>query len=148
MIEKGNTAIVADAIVEQTGADSFEILPKNDNYPTTYNELTDVAKEEQNQNARPEIKDILQNFEQYDTIYLGYPIWWGDLPMICYTFLESYDFSGKTIIPFCTHAGSGNAGTQSKIQSAVPKATVKDVLAITGTDTQNNSDSVKTSVKE
>ena len=68
-------------------ADSFEILPKNDNYPMTYKELTDVAKEEQNQNARPEIKDTLQNFEQYDTIYLGYPIWWGDLPMICYTFL-------------------------------------------------------------
>ena len=148
VIEKGNTAIVADAIVEQTGADSFEILPKNDNYPTTYNELTDVAKEEQNQNARPEIKDTLQNFEQYDTIYLGYPIWWGDLPMICYTFLESYDFSGKTIIPFCTHAGSGNAGTQSKIQSAAPNATVKDVLAIAGTDTQNNPDSVKTAVSE
>ena len=148
VIEKGNTAIVADAIVEQTGADSFEILPKNDNYPTTYNELTDVAKEEQNQNARPEIKDTLQNFEQYDTIYLGYPIWWGDLPMICYTFLESYDFSGKTIIPFCTHAGSGNAGTQSKIQSAAPNATVKDVLAIAGTDTQNNPDSVKTAVTE
>lgn len=148
VIEKGNTAIVADAIVEQTGADSFEILPKNDNYPTTYNELTDVAKEEQNQNARPEIKDTLQNFEQYDTIYLGYPIWWGDLPMICYTFLESYDFSGKTIIPFCTHAGSGNAGTQSKIQFAAPNATVKDVLAIAGTDTQNNPDSVKTAVSE
>ena len=148
VIEKGNTAIVADAIVEQTGADSFEILPKNDNYPTTYNELTDVAKEEQNQNARPEIKDTLQNFEQYDTIYLGYPIWWGDLPMICYTFLESYDFSGKTIIPFCTHAGSGNAGTQSKIQSAAPNATVKDVLAIAGTDTQNNPDGVKTAVSE
>ena len=148
VIEKGNTAIVADAIVEQTGADSFEILPKNDNYPTTYNELTDVAKEEQNQNARPEIKDTLQNFEQYDTIYLGYPIWWGDLPMICYTFLESYDFSGKTIIPFCTHAGSGNAGTQSKIQSAAPNATVKDVLAIAGTDTQNNPDSVKTAVSD
>jgi flavodoxin len=90
----------------------------------------------------------LQNFEQYDTIYLGYPIWRGDLPMICYTFLESYDFSGKTIIPFCINAGSGNAGTQSKIQSAVPKATVRDVLAITGTDTQNNPDSVKTAVKE
>ena len=87
VIEKGNTAIVADMIVEQTGADSFEILPKNDNYPMTYKELTDVAKEEQNQNARPEIKDTLQNFDQYDTIYLGYPIWWGDLPMICYTFL-------------------------------------------------------------
>ncbi len=148
VIEKGNTAIVADMIAEQTGADSFEILPKNDNYPMTYKELTDIAKEEQNQNARPKIKDTVQNFEQYDTVYLGYPIWWGDLPMICYTFLESYDFSGKTIIPFCTHAGSGNAGTQSKIQSAVPSATVKEVLAITGTDTQNNPDSVKANVTD
>lgn len=148
VIEKGNTAIVADMIVEQTGSDSFEILPKSDNYPMTYKELTDVAKKEQNQNARPEIKDTVQNFEQYDTIYLGYPIWWGDLPMICYTFLESYDFSGKTIIPFCTHAGSGSAGTQSKIQSAVPIATVKEVLAIAGTDTQNNPDSVKTAVSK
>ncbi len=148
VIEKGNTAIVAEMIVEQTGADSFEILPKNDNYPMTYKELTDVAKEEQNQNARPEIKDTVPNFDQYDTVYLGYPIWWGDLPMICYTFLESYDFSGKTIIPFCTHAGSGNAGTQSKIQSAAPNATVKDVLAIAGTDTQNNPDSVKATVTD
>lgn len=148
VIEKGNTAIVADMIVEQTGADNFEILPKSDNYPMTYKELTDVAKEEQNQNARPEIKDTVQDFDKYDTIYLGYPIWWGDLPMICYTFLESYDFSGKTIIPFCTHAGSGNAGTQSKIQSAVPKATVKEVLAITGTDTQNNQGSVKSSITD
>ena len=141
VIEKGNTAIVADMIVEQTGADSFEILPKADNYPMTYKELTDVAKEEQNQNARPEIKDTIQDFDQYDTVYLGYPIWWGDLPMICYTF-------GKTIIPFCTHAGSGNAGTQSKIQSAVPKATVKEVLAITGTDTQNNQGSVNATVTD
>ena len=146
VIEKGNTAIVADMIVEQTGADGFEITPKEDNYPTTYSELTDYAKEEQNNNARPEIASTIENFDSYDTIYLGYPIWWGDLPMICYTFLESYDFSGKTIIPFCTHAGSGNAGTQSKIQSAVPNAEVKEVLAITGTDAQNNQDSVKSQV--
>ena len=148
VIEKGNTAIVADMIAEQTNADSFEILPKKDNYPTTYKELTDVAKEEQNNNARPEIKDSISNFDQYDTVYLGYPIWWGDLPMICYTFLESYDFSGKTIVPFCTHAGSGDAGTQSKIQSAAPNATVKEVLAITGTDAQNERDSVKSKVTE
>lgn len=146
VIEKGNTAIVADMIVEQTGADSFEIKPKEDNYPTTYSELTDYAKEEQNNNARPEIKDTVKNFDSYDTIYLGYPIWWGDLPMICYTFLESYDFSGKTIIPFCTHAGSGNAGTQSKIQSAVPNAEVKEVLAVTGSDAQNDQNSVKSQV--
>ena len=148
VIEKGNTAIVADMIAEQTGADSFEILPKEDNYPTTYKELTDVAKEEQNNNARPETKDTIVNFDKYDTIYLGYPIWWGDLPMICYTFLESYDFSGKTIIPFCTHAGSVNAGTQSKIQSAAPNATVKEVLAIAGTDAQNDPESVKSIVTE
>ena len=148
VIDKGNTAIVADMIIEQTGADSFEILPKVDNYPTTYKELTDVAKEEQNQNARPEIASTVASFDSYDTIYLGYPIWWGDLPMICYTFLESYDFNGKTIIPFCTHAGSGNAGTQSKIQSAAPNADVKDVLAITGADTQNDPESVKSTVTE
>ena len=146
VIDKGNTAIVADMIIEQTGADSFEITPKEDNYPMTYSELTDYAKEEQNNNARPEIASTIENFDSYDTIYLGYPIWWGDLPMICYTFLESYDFSGKTIIPFCTHAGSGNAGTQSKIQSAVPNAEVKEVLAIAGIDTQNDKDSVKSQV--
>lgn len=148
VIEKGNTAIVADMIAEQTGADNFEILPKEDNYPMTYDALTDYAKQEQNDNARPEIKDTVKNFDSYDTIYLGYPIWWGDLPMICYTFLESYDFSGKTIIPFCTHAGSGNAGTQSKIQFAVPNAEVKEVLAIVGADAQNDPDSVKTQVTE
>ena len=148
VIEKGNTAIVADMIVGQTGADSFEILPKEDNYPMTYKELTDVAKEEQNNLARPEIKDTVTNFGQYDTVYFGYPIWWGNLPMICYTFLESYDFSGKTIIPFCTHAGSGNAGTQSKIRSAAPNATVKEVLAIAGADAQNNHGSVKSKVTE
>ena len=146
VIDKGNTAIVADMIIEQTGADSFEITPKEDNYPMTYNELTDYAKEEQNNNARPEIASTVENFDSYDTIYLGYPIWWGDLPMICYTFLESYDFSDKTIIPFCTHAGSGNAGTQSKIQSAAPNADVKEVLAIAGTDAQNDQDSVKSQV--
>ena len=146
VIDKGNTAIVADMIIEQTGADSFEITPKEDNYPMTYNELTDYAKEEQNNNARPETASTIENFDSYDTVYLGYPIWWGDLPMICYTFLESYDFSGKTIIPFCTHAGSGNAGTQSKIQAAAPNADVKEVLAIAGTDTQNDQDSVKSQV--
>ena len=148
VIEKGNTAIVADMIVELTGADSYEILPKSDVYPTTYTELTDVAKEEQNQNARPEIASAVENLDRYDTIYLGYPIWWGDLPMICYTFLESYDFSGKTIIPFCTHAGSGNAGTQSKIQSAAANADVKEVLAIAGTDAQNAPESVRAAVTE
>ena len=143
VIEKGNTAIVADMIAEQTGADTFEIKPKVDNYNVSYSELTDIARDEMNSNARPEIASAVENFDSYDTVYFGYPIWWGDLPMISYTFLESYDFSGKTIIPFCTHAGSGDAGTQSKIQSAVPDAEVKEVFAVAGTDAQNNQDSVK-----
>lgn len=148
VIEKGNTAIVADMIADLTGADTFEIKPKEDNYPTTYDELTEYAKEEQNKNERPEIASTVENFDSYSTIYLGYPIWWNDLPMICYTFLESYDFSGKTIIPFCTHEGSGHSGTQDKIKSAVPNATVKDILVIQGRDTQNDPDSVKTKVTE
>lgn len=148
VIDKGNTAIAADMIIEQTGADSFEIVPTVDDYPMTYDALTDYAKEEQNTGARPQIASTIENFDSYDTVYLGYPIWWGDLPMICYTFLESYDFTGKTIVPFCTHAGSGNAGTQSKIQAAVPNAEVKEVLAIPGIDAQNDPDSVKQAVSD
>ena len=148
VIEKGNTAIIADMIAEIKGADTFEIKPKTDTYPTTYKELTDVAKEEQNQNARPEIASRIENFDSYDTVYLGYPIWWNDLPMICYTFLESYDFSGKTIVPFCTHEGSSDAGTQDKIQKAVPNAKVKTILAVKGADAQNSPDSVKQTVTD
>lgn len=148
VIEKGNTKIVAEMIAEKVGADTFEIVPKTDNYPMTFDALCDVAKEEQNNNARPEIKDTVNDFDTYDTIYLGYPIWWADLPMICYTFLESYDYNGKTIIPFCTHEGSSDANTQKKIQSAVPNATVKEVLAIRGQDAQNNQDEVKKQIED
>ena len=148
VIEKGNTKIVAEMIAEKVGADTFEIVPKNDNYPMTFDALCDVAKEEQNNNARPEIKDTVKDFDSYDTIYLGYPIWWADLPMICYTFLESYDFNGKTIVPFCTHEGSADANTQKKIQTAVPKATVKEVLAVRGQDAQNDQDSVKKQIED
>ncbi len=148
VIEKGNTKIVAEMIAEKVGADTFEIVPKNDNYPMTFDALCDVAKEEQNNNARPEIKDTVKDFDSYDKIYLGYPIWWADLPMICYTFLESYDFGGKTIVPFCTHEGSADANTQKKIQTAVPKAEVKSVLAIRGQDAQNDKDSVKKQIED
>lgn len=148
VVEKGNTAVIADMIIDATGADKFEILPKEDNYPKTYYELTEVAKEEQNNNARPELASRIENFDKCDTVFLGYPIWWGDLPMIVYTFLESYDFDGKTVIPFCTHAGSGLSGTVINIKKALPNAYVKDGLAIAGTDAQNNKDEVKRSVGE
>lgn len=145
VIDKGNTSIIADMIVEETGADVFEIQPKNP-YPDIYDDCTDVAKQEQNDNARPEFIGGVENMEQYDTVFVGYPIWWGDLPMVVYSFLERYDFSGKTVIPFCTHEGSGLSGTNSSIESACSGATVLDGLAIRGSVAQNKQDEAKNDV--
>ena len=145
VIEKGNTHIIADMIAEETGADMFEIQPKNP-YPTTYNECTDVAKKEQNENARPKYIGSVDNMEQYDTVFIGYPIWWGDLPMVVYSFLESYDFSGKIVIPFCTHEGSGLSGTARNVANACPGATVLDGLAIRGSTAQNKQSDAKSDV--
>lgn len=88
MIDKGNTAIVADMIIEQTGADAFEILPQEDYYPYTYDKLTDVAKKELNDKARPAYAGEVPDLSQYSTIFIGAPVWWGDWPMILYTFLK------------------------------------------------------------
>lgn len=144
-IEKGNTHIIADMIVEEVGADSFEIV-RITPYPKEYKACTDEAKAEQNTNARPELTAEVNNFSDYDTVFLGYPNWWGDMPMPVYTFLESYDFSGKTVIPFCTHAGSGLSGTVETLKSKLGNATVLDGLAIAGTTAQNNQDEAKQSV--
>ena len=114
VITKGNTAIVADAIAEITGGDKFEIKTVKP-YPHDYRETTDIAKKEQQDNARPEIVGKPANLKDYDTVFLGYPIWWSDLPMAVYTFLENNDFNGKTIIPFCTSAGSYMTGKESRI---------------------------------
>ena len=109
-VEVGNTAMVASYIKEYLKADSFEIVPV-DKYPDNYDECTKLASKEKEDNARPKIADKIDNFDSYKTVFVGYPIWWGDLPMIMYTFLEEYDFDGKTVIPFNTHEGSGDAGT-------------------------------------
>ena len=148
VIDEGNTAIVAKMIAETTGADTFEILPTDDHYPMTYDELTDVAKREQNENARPSYAGEVPDLSQYSTIFIGAPVWWGDWPMICYTFFENEELSGKTIYPFSTHAGSGLSGFDRKLSSAVPDATVGEGLAIAGTDCQNNKDSVRSKVND
>jgi len=148
VIDKGNTAIVAEMIAEETGADTFEILPANDTYPMTYEELTDVAKQELNDNARPEIAGTLPDISSYDTIFIGAPVWWGDWPMICYTYFEANDFTGKNLAPFSTHAGSGLSGFDSKLAKAAPGATVLEGLAIAGTDAQNDQDSVRNKVQD
>ena len=137
-IEKGNTEIVAEIIESATHADMFEIKPVKA-YPANYQECTEIAKTEQQENARPEIIGKVENFADYDVIFLGYPIWWGDLPMAVYTFLESYDFTGKKIVPFCTHEGSGLGGTEKNIADTT-KAEVLQGLAIKGTVAHNDKD--------
>ena len=150
VIDKGNTAIVAEMIAEETGADTFEILPQEDYYPYTYKELTDVAKQEQNDNARPAYAGEVPDLSQYSTIFIGAPVWWGDWPMIMYTFFENNKegLAGKTLIPFSTHEGSGLSGFDKKLSSACPDATILDGLAIRGNDCQNDQDSVREDVSE
>ncbi|MBR3310741.1 MAG: flavodoxin [Solobacterium sp.] len=142
VVEKGNTRIAAEYIAEKTGADVFEIIPVVP-YPENYNETLAIAQEEKDNQARPEIKNVVVNWESYETIILGYPIWHGDLPIIVYTFLESYDFTGKTVYPFNTHGGSGLAGTPDKIRAVIPGADVRDGLALTGKTVQNDFGSVQ-----
>lgn len=119
----GNTQYVAQLIQEMTGADIFRILPQKA-YPTDHRTLVDLAEKEQKQEARPAIAGKIENLAAYDTIFIGYPNWWGDMPMILYTFLEQYDLSGKTIIPFCTHGGSGFSRTIRTIHDKQSGATV------------------------
>lgn len=136
-ITKGNTAIVAEYIAQKTGADTFEVKPATP-YPDEYEACTEIAKQELESNARPAFAANVDNLAQYDTIFLGYPIWWGAVPRVMMTFLEANDFSGKTIIPFCTHGGSGLAGTEREIADACPNAKVLSGLAIVGKTAQND----------
>ncbi len=139
-VEVGNTQIVAEYIAGQVGADSFHIETVTP-YPADYDECCDVAKQELADNARPEISGSVENMDNYDIVFLGYPIWWGDMPMAVYTFMESYDFSDKVVIPFNTHEGSGESGTYSAISSALPNAQVLDGISIQGKTAQEfNSD--------
>ena len=136
-ITKGNTEIVAEYIAQKIGADIFEIKPAQP-YPDAYEPCTELAKQELESNARPALEKNIDSLAQYDTIFIGYPIWWSALPRVVVTFLEANDFSGKTIIPFCTHGGSGLAGTEREIKDACPNAKVLDGLAVVGKTAQEN----------
>ena len=150
VIDKGNTAIAAEMIAEQTGADTFELLPEEDYYPYTYNELTDVAKIELNENARPPYAGEVPDLSKHDTIFIGAPVWWGDWPMIMYTFFENNAdaLAGKNLIPFSTHEGSGLSGFDRKLESACPNSQVLEGLAIRGNDCQNKQDNVRSTVND
>lgn len=125
----GNTGVVADMIAQATGADLFSIRTV-EQYPDTYDATIDQGQQEQSEGARPELATHLENLDSYDTIFLGFPNWWGDMPMAVYTFLDEVDLSGKTVIPFVTSGGSGFSNTISTIQEMEPQATVQEGLSI------------------
>jgi flavodoxin len=127
----GNTEVIAKKIQELTGSDMFQIKTVK-SYPEDYTETTNVAQEEKRQNARPELTETVDGMDSYDVIYIGYPNWWGTMPMAVFTFLESYDFSGRTIIPYCTHEGSGMGSSERDIKKLCPNAKVLSGLAIRG----------------
>jgi flavodoxin len=127
----GNTEVIAKKIQKLTGSDIFQIRTVK-SYPEDYTETANVAREEQRENARPELIGILENIDSYEFIYVGYPNWYGTMPMAVFTFLESYDFSGKTIIPYCTHEGSGMGSSERDIKKLCPNANVLSGLAIQG----------------
>lgn len=145
-VEKGNTRILAEMIAEATGADTFEIKPAKP-YPKEYTPATEVAKQEKNDNARPEIVGTMPDVSGYDVVFVGYPIWWGDLPMPCYTFFDKVKLEGKTIAPFCTHEGSGLSGTDNNIANAT-KAKVTEALVMKGSVAQNSRDEAKKEVTD
>ena len=121
----GNVEYMAAAIKEAVGGDLFRIETV-EQYPLNHDSLVDQAAEEQEANTRPELATHIENPGQYDIVFLGYPNWWGDMPQALYTFLEEYDFSGKMIIPFCPHGGSGFSRTESTIAVLQPNAVVSE----------------------
>lgn len=127
----GNTEVIAKKLQKLTGSDLFQIRTVK-TYPDDYTQTTEVAQAEKRENARPELAGKVENMDCYDVIYIGYPNWWGTMPMAVLTFLEAYDFSGKTIVPYCTHEGSGMGSSEQDIKRACPQAKVLPGFAIRG----------------
>ena len=143
----GNTEVAAGMIHELTGADLFKIDPIQA-YARDYNACIAEAQADQRRNARPELKQYPDSLDGYDTIYLGYPNYWGTMPMAVFTFLERFDFSGKTIFPFCTHEGSGMGGSERDIKRLCPGAKVEKGLAIHGGNVKNARPAIQKWLKE
>ena len=145
-IKEGNTEKVAKMIGELTGADLFKIEQKVP-YSADYKECVAQAREDLKNNARPELTNMPDSIDKYEEIYLGYPNYCGTMPMAVYTFLESYDFTGKTIHPFCTHEGSGLGGTESDIRKTAKGATVATGLAILGSNVDEAKSAIENWIK-
>jgi flavodoxin len=132
-LPKGNTEVVAEAIQAAVGGDLFEVDTVKP-YSANYTACTEEAQAELRANARPELKEYLDDLDGYDTIFVGYPNWWGTMPMAMFSFLERYDLNGKRIIPFCTNEGSGMGRSESDLKQLCAGATVEKGLAIRGSE--------------
>lgn len=146
-IEKGNTEVIAEYIQEIDAADLFKVETVID-YPADYMECIDVAKKEQQVAARPKIKETLDNIDAYDTIYIGFPNWWGTLPMAMFTQLEQLDFTGKIVKPFVTHEGSGFGSALRDINKLCNGAEIKSGLSIPGANVGSAKDTVRAWIDE
>ena len=144
VVERGNTAVIADMLAERTGADLFELEPVVA-YPEDYDECCDVALEEKNAGARPELV-ALPDLAAYDRVFFGFPVWWGDIPMPVYTAIEALDWNGKVICPFNTHEGSGEAGMFATLAQVCAGATVTEGLTVRGQDAQNDREGTQAAV--
>lgn len=138
----GNTCVAARKLSALTKAELFEIEPIRE-YPMDYSACTQVAQRELNENARPAIKDIGPELDNVDTVYLGYPNWWGTMPMPVMTWLSSHDFSGKTILPFCTNEGSGMGRSENDLSALCPSATIGKGLSLHGGSVGNADQAIK-----
>lgn len=141
-ISKGNTETAAEILAKLTGGDLFKIEQKMP-YSDDYNECIKQAKSDQQKNILPELVNYPDSIDKYDTIYLGYPNYWGTMPMAVFAFLERFDFTGKVIKPFCTHEGSGLGGSVSDVKKCAPNAEVKQGLAIRGSDAAKSESAFK-----
>ena len=130
-IKVGNTKIVASEIEKVTGGEAFEIIAEK-SYDMPYMQLTKVAQEETDRREKPAYKGEVENIEQYDTIFIGGPIWWGTYPQVMFTFFDKHDMNGKTIIPFTTHEGSGLGTVVEDLKRLYPKANVTNAFSIAG----------------
>lgn len=137
----GNTEYIANMIVEQTGGDKF-LIQTQTKYSADYDVLVDQQQGERDKNSRPTLATHVENFDSYDVIYLGFPNWWYGMPMPVYSFLEEYDFSSKTIIPFNTSGGSGFSDSINEIKEICPNATVLEGYTTSGSSVQNDCEEI------
>ena len=143
----GNTREIAHLIHEYVGGDVFEIVSV-DPYPSDYDEVVEQARKELKKDYRPGLKTKVENMDSYDVVFVGYPNWWGTIPMPVATFLSEYDFSGKTLVPFCTHEGSALGRSVADIKGLCPQSTILEGLPIRGSDVKNAKNKVSGWLRE